>query len=183
MKLELKHLAPYLPYGLKVKIIDQIRNYKINQIRELKIQLFWDFTRTERNIIKPILRPLSDLTKEIQHNGEKFVPILELRCIEQGNWDGDEFILDHTQIIDYGVRKGDNNCYWVEWKDGLSQTQSFSFKDRDFSRFWITDRNKFGGISYCILNNRYLLFQKLFEWHFDVFGLLENNLAIDINTL
>ena len=27
------------------------------------------------------------------------------------------------------------------------------------------------------------IINKLFEWHFDVFGLLENNLAIDKNTL
>jgi hypothetical protein len=26
-------------------------------------------------------------------------------------------------------------------------------------------------------------FQKLFEWHFDVFGLIEKGLAVDINTL
>jgi hypothetical protein len=31
-------------------------------------------------------------------------------------------------------------------------------------------------ISYCSFN-------KLLEWHFDVYGLIENNLAIDINTL
>jgi len=29
----------------------------------------------------------------------------------------------------------------------------------------------------------YLITQKLFEWHFDVFGLIEKGLAIDINTL
>jgi hypothetical protein len=181
MKLELKHLAAYLPYKVKFlwKGIYSVNFLSVRVIKRLEDKGD-DFHYKD---IKPILRPLSDLTKEIEHNGEKFVPILELRCIEQGNWDGDEFILDHTQIIDYGVRKGDNNCYWVEWKDGLSQTQSFSFKDGDFNRFWITDRNKFGGISSCILNNQYLLFQKLHEWHFDVFGLLENNLAIDINTL
>lgn len=29
----------------------------------------------------------------------------------------------------------------------------------------------------------YKIVQKLFEWHFDVFGLIEKGLAIDINTL
>lgn len=28
---------------------------------------------------KPILRPLSDLTKEIEHNGKKIIPLLELK--------------------------------------------------------------------------------------------------------
>ena len=29
----------------------------------------------------------------------------------------------------------------------------------------------------------YEVMEYLFEWHFDVFGLIENNLAIDINTI
>jgi hypothetical protein len=29
----------------------------------------------------------------------------------------------------------------------------------------------------------YSVFKNLFEWHFDVFGLIEQGLAIDINTL
>ena len=35
---------------------------------------------------KPILRPLSDLTKEIEHKGEKFVPIEKIREIIGGGW-------------------------------------------------------------------------------------------------
>ena len=35
---------------------------------------------------KPILHPLSDLTKEIEHKGEKFVPIEKLREIIGGGW-------------------------------------------------------------------------------------------------
>lgn len=36
--------------------------------------------------ITPILRPLSDLTKPITHNGETFVPIVELEKIDKGIW-------------------------------------------------------------------------------------------------
>ena len=35
---------------------------------------------------KPILRPLSDLTKEIEHRGEKFVPYKKL---DWDKWDGE----------------------------------------------------------------------------------------------
>ena len=35
---------------------------------------------------KPILHPLSDLTKPIDHKGEKFVPIEKLREIIGGGW-------------------------------------------------------------------------------------------------
>jgi len=67
MKLELKHLAGYLPYGLKYKDIPD----GFDGIRELDIQTFdWCLENG-----KPILRPLLDLTKEIEVDGDKFVPI------------------------------------------------------------------------------------------------------------
>ena len=37
--------------------------------------------------------------------------------------------------------------------------------------------------SELIFKQKYWIAQKLFEWHFDVFGLIEAGLAIDINTL
>ena len=69
-KLELKHLVPYLPYGLKVNytegmhygtysIIDAI---DIMGVRIAGIELWVLFQN-----IKPILRPLSDLKEQIQH--------------------------------------------------------------------------------------------------------------------
>ena len=36
------------------------------------------FQAANDEMIKPILRPLSDLNKEIEHNGDKFIPIEEL---------------------------------------------------------------------------------------------------------
>ena len=68
MKLELKHLAPYLPYGLKIqgwekkiKILKGLEkqkehHYYASFVDEKMIEQVW--------IIRPILRPLSDLTKE-----------------------------------------------------------------------------------------------------------------------
>jgi hypothetical protein len=81
MKLEIKHLSCYLPYGLKAKMNifgdneTEVEIFGINQNEvELKgirktITEFFNI-----NDISPILRPLSDLTKEIEVNGEKFVP-------------------------------------------------------------------------------------------------------------
>lgn len=112
MKLELKHLAGYLPYKL------QIEDY------EPKFMIF-DLTGANIEYVihyktKPILRPLSDLTKEIEVNGEKFVPYENLSA--------------HFEVEYYG-------------------------------------------------NMLHKNVEKLLEWHFDVFGLIENGLAIDINTL
>tara|TARA_R110000851_G_scaffold92662_4_gene202159 strand:+ start:1195 stop:1563 length:369 start_codon:yes stop_codon:yes gene_type:complete len=53
MKLELKHLAPYLPYGLSIK-------NSIGKVIELTVM---DFGYHLDKGFKPILRPLSDLTK------------------------------------------------------------------------------------------------------------------------
>ena len=138
MKLEIKHLAPYLPYGLKaVDYFDGIR-----LIREIVTANIIGFTDCSTKA-KPILRPLSDLTKEIEHNGERFVPIDEL------------------------------------WNQTLEQIDSNTYDDyffnKDLKTTWICKEN--------ILQLEYVVVDKLFEWHFDVFGLIDAGLAIDINTL
>ena len=82
MKLEVKHLAPYLSYKLKfeINIYDQAtidgvmvglnsREIEFSEIRKTITEIF------SYDLCLPILHPLSDLTKEIEHNGEKFVPI------------------------------------------------------------------------------------------------------------
>ena len=84
--------------------------------------------------IKPILRPLSDLTKEIEHNGEKFVPIVYL-C--------------NSELYGYSDLR-----YMIN-SNNFNSIESLSFKS----------------------------FNKIMEWHFDVFGLIEKGLAIDINTM
>ena len=87
MKLELKHLAPYLPYNLKC--IDFYKGYKKNIHFELTpIELY----QLDYDTVKPILRPLSDLTKEIEHNGEKFVPLDKLT-------NNHRLIIEHKDII------------------------------------------------------------------------------------
>lgn len=85
-KLELKHLAPYLPYGLKG--IDIPEGY--TGIREMNLfNIDWFLENT-----KIILRPLSDLTREINIKGNKFIPI---EYFEIGDDDfGTEF--DHGNI-------------------------------------------------------------------------------------
>lgn len=143
-KLELKHLASYLPYGLKCEIL----NYESDYVGEkygiingyYLINGDHHYTFKDRNtagknavLIKPILRPLSDLTKEIEHNGKTFIPI-------------------ESKTVGF-----------LRLKDG---------KKRELSRS-----------CFVLEVLEYDLVQKLLEWHFDVFGLIEKGLAIDINTL
>ena len=73
MKLELKHLAPYLPYGLKCKLKDQGKETigELSGCYSDNSYAFFDTVESEHGFedIKPILRPLKDLTKPHFHDG------------------------------------------------------------------------------------------------------------------
>jgi len=144
MKLELKHLAAYLPYELKVLALKQrypnfggirtdekeftmegLRTNYLSVVGFAGMYLYYDF--------KPILRPFSDLTKDIEIKGKKFIPLIELGftgCKVKSNY--------------------------------IENTNGYKFK---------------------ITGSSYKNVQKLIEWHFDVFGLIDAGLAIDINTI
>jgi hypothetical protein len=64
-------LAMSLPYGLKV-----VNGNNYNKICDFTAWSEVGMWLLEKQM--PILRPLSDLTKEIEHKGERFVPIVEL---------------------------------------------------------------------------------------------------------
>lgn len=73
MKLELKHLTPYLPYNLQLYIYGQ--THFENSICDLKwldnsnkafFDGDWNNITDNSEYFKPILRPLSDLTNEIE---------------------------------------------------------------------------------------------------------------------
>lgn len=63
MKLELKHLAPYLPYGLKIYCTDVIEEMRTLNSCSLNIKgrsnIYGMFADIDE--VKPILRPMSDL--------------------------------------------------------------------------------------------------------------------------
>jgi hypothetical protein len=152
MRLELKYLAGYLPYGLKFKTnFDHIQylmtSLDINKSK-VTFKAINNFKNSKNISIKllgenkPILRPLSDLKKEIEVNGKKFVPIYNL-----------------TKMFDL------HESYELRFENNL-----FLLWDK---------KNKW----YRINDNNFILFQKLFEWHFDIYGLIDAGLAIDINTL
>ena len=125
----LEKIVGYLPYGLKVLRPD---NKTVLEVKGINGNLFVFNESPETygairiNTNKLILRPLSDLTKEIEVNGDKFVP---------------------AKILKF-----------------------------DKSQYYLL-KNPIG---YDI---HYSSFVKLFEWHFDIFRLIEKGLAIDINTL
>ena len=139
-ELTIQHLAPYLPYGLKVifdsNTLGVLSGIRPNLLTELIVlEALDNNTPIYKNWCildtKPILRPLSDLTKEIEHNGERFVPGEELR-----------------------------------WSNITADIFSKS----------INITHEHSNLFHCD-------YVKLTSWHFDVFGLIEKCLAIDINTI
>lgn len=78
--IEPKYLAPYLPYGLKVLIyfgcpaqqIKTMLGISFNKTLTIRVN-YYKSTSESRKFI-PIFHPLTDLTKEIEINGEKFIP-------------------------------------------------------------------------------------------------------------
>lgn len=129
--LTIKELAPYLPYGLKVLSergtvyeLDVYYNMMGNGIEKRDLYSVLD------NGMKPLLRPLSSLTEEIEHNGERFIPINKLK---------------HLYGWDY------------LWYEVLGEITNFNV-------------NKL----------KYACLKLLLEWNFDVFGLIDRNLALPI---
>lgn len=145
-KLELKHIVPYLSYGLKlyhsafmfrsnwhenelgvmVGITDIIKNetFDIIMRREKDNYKLQD----SRGHFKPVLRPLSDLPKEFEHNGEKVN------------------IFDKIEIY-----KGSGVDYLIE-------------------------QIRLGFVEVIVYN-------MLLEYHFDVFSLIDQGLAVSYNEL
>ena len=79
MKLEIRHLTSYLPYGLNIK---DVKHGSVFEALHFITTPNQDFSLFKGNFdqlindkyLKPILFPLSSLTKEITINGKTFVP-------------------------------------------------------------------------------------------------------------
>ena len=99
-KIELKHLAPYLPYRLNtnagvIKIIDidsELIEIEYNPDDGSDTVVYF-------SDIKPILRPLSDITKEIEVNGERFIPVEKIYDGSIYEWKNDKE--QHGVFYDY----------------------------------------------------------------------------------
>jgi len=155
MKLELKHLSAYLPYNVKLKSND-------GRLISIMTGINYPYIECtlEHNIANHfsnfslILRQLSDLTKEIEVNGEKFIPIDKIKAELLG--------------VDWMVF-GESEYGWNGFIDKSMRSQ--------INHIPIFMGNEIMG------ECSYFIYQKLCEWHFDIFGLIDTGLAVDINTV
>lgn len=144
MKLELKHLAPYLRYDLKFSdLISDMPNKFTLDVDNISGVLE---DAESLNTIRLHLRKLTDLTKEIEVNGEIFQNFSKLlESITRNKW-----------------------VYFKEEEELHELTYEMDHNGNKYS---------------SVIGLPYWIIEKLFEWHFDIYGLIENGLAIDINTL
>jgi len=177
--LELKHLSAYLPYDLDVVCIDKGVTYfgKQISIHSFRIrknfisnnyQLVYENEGVNIKDIKPLLRPLSQLTQEIEHNGERFVPMIEIvKMIEPYYVKIDESTSDFN-VINKCI--GKDRVYQLRYKNNYNNQGEISMLNfhENEKCLWHSDR---------IIPIK--CHDKLFEWHFDIYGLIENNLAIE----
>jgi len=137
MELTIQELSAYLPYGLKIKVIDtSFYKYDIMTLCDKGglSNIGLSYIIDNPKDFKPILRPLSEFG------------------------DSDDLKKVHEFI---GLGK------WCEHYD-------FYFA------CWFNDLSN---VDKLVLQAPYEVFQYFLANHYDVFGLISNNLAIDINTL
>jgi len=132
MKLEIKHLSPYLPYGLKIANKSIKKSEGILSVYIMEINN--DNDKGIENVLFganqiPILRPLSDLTKEEKK----------------------EMHSRHPNLPNY----------------------------QEFYEEFVNEK----GLNLSETIIEYAAMEFLIENHFDVFGLIEKGLAININEL
>ena len=153
MKLELKHLD-FVNNG-KVRLT-RLPHWDFENINLQDCELHFTSADKEPYLrykdvtfgldqIKVYKLPLSSLTKEIEHNGEKFVPI---------EW------LQRNIKSDLDIYKPSQFTLPLE----------IEITTEDYSQT-------------IDLYNGYLIVQKLAEWHIDFQNLIEQGLAIDLNTV
>ena len=112
------------------------------------------------------LRPLSDLCEEIEFDGNRIIPIVELAKIAEGGKIEKIKVKSDGQI--FGVKYLDSDsietvlCYHKE-------IRSFVMHTPGVGRY----NDVFHLVSYQLD-----MFQKLFEWNFDVYGTLNQGTTI-----
>lgn len=155
MKLTIEHLAPYLPYNVNVFAIRDGKPSERYYLNAAYMEAI--LTIPDRHIIA--LRPLSDLIKEIEHNGERFIPIIRLLEIAHDRW-----IEDNK-----GTRYEETEYSGEGW----------------YAKAWF----KYSAAKDISIHKGFMWneplwkIQRLYQWHFDINGLIEKGLAVDINDL
>src|SRR5690625_1488304 len=182
--LEIKHIAPYLPYGLKVTfegddLIHEVVgiNHWMNGVDLLSP--YRDYGRADIKDCRLILRPICDLTKEIEHNGVRITMMEEIAKIERPNIMNALNKVKDITVFNRGMSFTSRKM-GVAYRYEDTVIEITHYKDAVFHKK-VTHGNDIWVFSY--FHNYPAIIDKLLEWHFDIHQLIEAGLAIDINEL
>ena len=166
-KLELKHIVGYLPYGLEILRPDGRISLKLRGVCDSSYIFIENnedhFGDLESNHNKPILRPLSDLVgnktaDEIGRHPLIYITSIYVEKIIKSKWEYSKYDFNW---------EGDNSA--------MNTGRSIATYNGEI----IFDISKGDDVTYL----PYCIIEQLLEWQFDVHGLIEKGLAIDVNTL
>ena len=154
MKLELKHIAPYLPYDLQVKCYDIV--WSVEGLRDgvvMSLFLIDKYTLTSAYLsdVKPILKPISSMTKEEAY---------ELGIL----------LISEADMEDKEIGIGEMTLMGVAYP-------TIVYKDKEDEEYSVTIQFSSIGISGIDLIP-YEAYEWLFKNNFDVFGLINRGLAV-----
>jgi len=162
MKIELKHLAGYELGNKGIKVI----------INEDGLRELWDIECDNSYLTEPYY------IKSIDYD----LKVLQLVSVKNENYSLDEIELEWINLICFPLS---DLIKEIEVNIGkfVPLIELLRLSNFDVSRMKTKEQLEFEQV-FC--NMDFISFkdaQKLLEWHFDIYGLIENNLAIDINTL
>lgn len=155
---KLQFLSFSLPFGLFCEVLDKgtPKIAKLSGVYDNGDCVFYDTIESDKGFssVKPILRPLCDLTREIDGK----IGIVELAKISEPN---EQWVYDSYRNRAVVIGRG------YKW---------FLFNKTSFYAgisSWSAQN----------VHNQPQLFEYLFKNHYDIAGLIENGEAIDVNTI
>lgn len=159
MKLELKHLAPYLPYNLQVEYkgeittIDALDSSGGVFVGKNRVVSFIDLKN-----VKPILRPLSSITKE---ESSKILSKAQGVSVNEDT---------------FRIFKNNNDTIIIQYEylNDVLLCLSLSYTNRVF----IATPYAIYGSRKRVTSTPMFIYDWFIENHFDVFGLIGKGLAI-----
>lgn len=161
MKLELKHLAPYLPFNLRLTNAP-------NGVTTTTLSSYNIDNMVGSQAYKPLLRPMSDLTVEMKLL-KYTTPIVNLLEIEFPKFK-DLIEIKNPPETDYH--------YMATCTIESCPKNRFTLKVGCFNSIEVLKDNNISSMF-----SRFEIEQKLLEWNFDVFNLIKFGVATDINTV
>lgn len=189
MKLELKHIAPYLPYGLRIaKGLATYRDIysKIDISRQFNDSEGLEWDTVQRLLFeeswKPLLLPMSSLYTEME-DGK--VPIVELAKMLGDFKELISISVDDNCTDELGNRAPYYECKYVSNIDeDIHSTLVFCPDTVSFERMIIYNAHITRPVSSsdfkgCPIRCYNQFYEYLFQHHFDVYGLIDKGLALD----